>query len=142
VTTNSCKITDLKSNATYKFKVKAYKDAKEGVTLTGENSSAYTAYTKPEVAKIKSATSSSTKKIKVKWNKVNSVTGYQVMWSTTKDFSSNYKSEYVTSASTVSKTVTTAKSNKKYYVRVRSYKTRDGKKIYSSWSDTLSVKTK
>lgn len=129
VKTNTCKITGLKANTSYKFKVRAYKDAKEGITLTGAYSTVYTAYTKPSAPTIKSAVSASKKKITVKWNKVSSVTGYQVMWSTTKNFSSNYKSVYVTKASTVSKVITTAQSKKTYYVRVRSYKTRDGAKI-------------
>jgi hypothetical protein len=142
VTTNSCKISSLSANASYKFKVRAYKTSADGETLSGESSDAYTAYTKPKTPKIKSATSSSTKKIKATWSTVSGVTGYQVMWSTTKNFSSNYKSEYVSGNSTASKTVTTAQSKKQYYVRVRSYKTRNGTKIYSAWSDTLSVKTK
>lgn len=142
VTTNTCKVTGLKANTTYKFKVRAYKDAKEGITLTGAYSAVYTTYTKPTAPTIKSAVSSSKKKITVKWNKVSSVTGYQVMWSTTKNFTSNYKSVNVTKASTVSKVITTAQSKKTYYVRVRAYTTRNGQKIYSPWSKTLSLKTK
>ena len=38
------------------------------------------------------------------------------------------------------KTIKAAK--KKYYVRVRTYKTVNGKKVYSSWSKVKSVKTK
>ena len=32
--------------------------------------------------------------------------------------------------------------NKNYYVRIRTYKTVKGKKIYSNWSSAKSVKTK
>lgn len=142
VKTNSCKVTGLKANTGYKFKVRAYKDAKEGITLTGSYSAVYTTYTKPAVSTIKSAVSNSKKKITVKWGKVTGVTGYQVMWSTTNNFTSNYKSVYVKNASSVSKTITTAQSKKNYYVRVRSYKTRDGKKICSPWSKTIKVKVK
>ena len=39
-----------------------------------------------------------------------------------------------------SKTIKAAK--KKYYVRVRTYKIVNGKKVYSSWSKVKSVKTK
>ena len=38
------------------------------------------------------------------------------------------------------KTIKAAK--KKYYVRVRTYKTVNGKKVYSSWSKVKNVKTK
>lgn len=34
------------------------------------------------------------------------------------------------------------KAKKKYYVRIRTYKTENGKKVYSSWSKVKSVKTK
>ena len=34
------------------------------------------------------------------------------------------------------------KKNKKYYVRVRAYKNKNKKRIYSSYSKVLSVKTK
>ena len=34
------------------------------------------------------------------------------------------------------------KAKKKYYVRIRTYKTVNGKKVYSSWSKVKSVKTK
>ena len=34
------------------------------------------------------------------------------------------------------------KAKKKYYVRVRTYKTVKGKKVYSSWSNVKSIKTK
>lgn len=142
VKTNTCKVTGLKTNMGCKFKVRAYKDAKEGITLTGSYSDAYTTYTRPLVSTIKSAVSSSSKKITVKWSKVSGVTGYQIMWSTTKDFSSNYKAVYVTNPSSVSKVITTAQSKKTYYVKVRSYKTRNGAKICSPWSKVLTVKTR
>ena len=34
------------------------------------------------------------------------------------------------------------KKNKKYYVRVRAYKNKNKKRVYSSYSKALSVKTK
>lgn len=137
----SLKITSLKPNTPYGFKVRAIKDAAEGVTLTGEFSSIFKTATKPEAPKIKTASSPSSKKLKVTYSKV-SCSGYQVRWSTTKNFSSNYKSVYVTSPSSLTKTVTTAKSKQTYYVRVRAYRKVNGTKLYSSWSDTFKVVTK
>ena len=43
---------------------------------------------------------------------------------------------------TVKKKLTKLTSGKTYYVRVRTYKTVDGKNIYSAWSDVESVKVK
>ena len=132
-------IKELKPNSTYKFKVTSHKKSKDAELLNSARSPAFTTYTSPAAPTIKSAASKAYKKITVNWNKVSGATGYQVMWSTTKDFSSNYKSVYVTGAS---KTLSTAQTKKKYYVRVRAYKTRNNKKVYSPWSKTLSAKTK
>ncbi|MEE0553174.1 MAG: hypothetical protein UDF26_03880, partial [Clostridia bacterium] len=44
--------------------------------------------------------------------------------------------------SAVKKTFKVKKAKKKYYVRVRTYKTVKGKKIYSSWSKAKVLKTK
>lgn len=137
----SLKVTSLKPNTPYGFKVRAIKDAAEGETLIGEFSSILKTATKPKEPKIKTAFSPSSKKIKVTYSKV-SCNGYQVRWSTTKDFSSNHKSVYVTSPSSLTKTVTAAQSKKAYYVKVRAYRNVNGTKLYSSWSDTLRVVTK
>ena len=41
-----------------------------------------------------------------------------------------------------SKKVTKLKAKKKYYVRIRTYKTVSGTKYYSEWSKTKTVRTK
>lgn len=132
-------VDSLKPNTGYKFKVSSHKNSKDGELLNSEKSSAFTAYTSPSAPVISSAVSNAVKKITVKFKKSSGATGYQVMWSTTKDFSSNYKSVYITTAST---TLSTAQAKKTYYARVRAYKTRNDKKVYSPWSKTLNVKTK
>ena len=81
------------------------------------------------------------KKITVSWKKVSGVTGYQLQYATKKDFS-NAKKVTVKKAATVKKTVKSLKAKKKYYVRVRAYKTVNGKNYYSKWSAAKSVKTK
>lgn len=140
--TNTLKVTDLSANTGYKFKVRAYKQTPSGTLLSGELSSAYTAYTSPKPTTIKAISAPATKKLKLSWSKVSGVSGYQVMWSTTSDFSSNYKTVNVSGASTTSKTISLAQSKKKYYVKVRTYKIRDDKKIYSSWSAKKSITSK
>ena len=77
-----------------------------------------------------------------KWKKqATQTTGYQLQYSTSSKFSSP-KTVTVSKNSTVSKKITKLKSKKKYYVRVRTYKTVSGKKYYSSWSKALTVTTK
>ena len=138
--TNTCKVTGLASNKKYDFKVRAYQidDSEKTYAPFGAVVSQYTSITNP---KLNSAKSTSKKKIKVSWSKVGGASGYQVMWSTYKNFSKNYKTKSV-KAKYSSKTVTTAQSKKTYYVRVRAYKTISGKKVYSQWSSTKKVKTK
>ena len=46
------------------------------------------------------------------------------------------------SASKTSLKVKKLKTRKKYYVQIRTYKTVDGKKCYSTWSSAKKVKTK
>lgn len=138
--TNTCKVTGLASNSKYNFKVRAYQidDSEKTYAPFGTVVSQYTSIAK---SNLNSAKSTSKKKIKASWSKVGGASGYQVMWSTYKNFSKNYKTKSVTSKY-LSKTVTAAQSKKTYYVRVRAYKTINGKKVYSQWSNTKKVKTK
>ena len=73
----------------------------------------------------------------VKWKKKTNIAGYQIQYSTNSKFKKGNKSIKIKSAKTVSKKITKLKSNKKYYVRIRTYK---GKK-YSKWSKVKSIKT-
>lgn len=81
------------------------------------------------------------KSIKVKWAKKDKqITGYIVMCSTTKDFSSNVKKVKVKKGTT-KYTFKNLKSKKKYYVRVRTYKKAMGITYYSDWSNVMTIKT-
>ena len=78
------------------------------------------------------------------WKKqTNSTTGYQLQYSTSKKFTGNTTvTKTIGKASTTKLTVSKLKAKKKYYVRIRTYKTVNGQKYYSSWSITKSVSTK
>ncbi|MCC8072510.1 MAG: CAP domain-containing protein [Clostridiales bacterium] len=96
---------------------------------------------KPRATSISNITAKS-KGFTVKWSKKTAqTTGYQIQYSTNKNYSSA-KTVTISKNSTGSKTISSLKSKKKYYVRVRTYKTVDGKKYYSSWSKTKTVTTK
>ncbi|MCD7887564.1 MAG: fibronectin type III domain-containing protein, partial [Clostridiales bacterium] len=90
----------------------------------------------PSISSLKNV---KTKKMTVKWSKNSKATGYQIQYSTSSSFS-NYKTVTVTSYKTVSKTISKLTKKKKYYVRVRAYKTVSGTKYYSAWSGNKSVK--
>ena len=87
------------------------------------------------------------KGFKVTWKKQKTqTTGYQVQYSTDKNFKKNNETVTISKNSTTSKSVGKLKAKKKYYVRVRTYKTVKfgGKsvKLYSGWSKAKSVTTK
>ena len=86
------------------------------------------------------------KGFKLSWKKQKTqTTGYQIQYSKSSKFK-KAKTVNVSKNKTTSKSVKKLSSKKKYYVRVRTYKTVkiDGKtkKVYSSWSKTKTVKTK
>ncbi|MCC8073059.1 MAG: fibronectin type III domain-containing protein, partial [Clostridiales bacterium] len=77
---------------------------------------------KPRATTISKITAKS-KGFTVKWSrKTAQTTGYQIQYSTSKDFS-NAKTVTISKNSTGSKTISKLKAKKKYYVRVRTYKT-------------------
>ena len=99
-----------------------------------------------EVAKPKSVSpkkvKSAKKAVSVEWKKVGGVKGYQIQVATDKKFKKNKKTVTIKKQKTTKTTVKKLKAKKKYYVRVRTYKIVNGKKVYSSWSKVKSVKTK
>lgn len=98
------------------------------------------AASKPESTSISSISSKSTS-ISIKWTKKSGITGYQIQYATNKDFESA-KTIKITKSSTTSKTIKDLKSKKRYYIRIRTYKTEDSKKHYSSWSKSKNITTK
>ena len=69
------------------------------------------------------------------------VTGYQIQYATNKKFS-KAKTTTVKSYKTTKVTLKKLSAKKTYYVRVRTYKTVNGKKYYSGWSTVKHKKTK
>ena len=116
------------------------------ITITAGNSN-YNTVTKaititvPSKTALSKVTSPSVGKMKVTWKKNTKVTGYQIQYSLNSNFASP-KTTTITKNSTVSKTIGSLKKGKKYYVRIRSYKTVSGKKYYSAWSSKKTVTIK
>ena len=96
---------------------------------------------KPKSASIKKVKAAK-KAVSVQWKKVGGVKGYQVQVATDKKFKKNKKTVTIKKQKTTKTTVKKLKAKKKYYVRMRTYKTVNGKKVYSAWSKVKSVKTK
>ena len=96
---------------------------------------------KPKSTSIKKAKGSK-KAVALEWKKVSGVNGYEIQVATDKKFKKNKKTVTIKKQKTTKTTVKKLKAKKKYYVRVRTYKIVNGKKVYSSWSKVKSVKTK
>lgn len=75
--------------------------------------------------------------IKVAYKKVSNVSGYQIAYR--KKGSSKWI--YKTTSST-SKTLKSLKKKSRYQIKVRTYKTVNGTKYYSTWSSTATISTK
>ena len=91
-----------------------------------------------KASKVTKATNVKGKKAKITVKKAASVTGYQIQYGTKK----NFKGAKAVKTKATTKTLTKLTKNKKYYVRVRTYKVVSGKTYYSSWSGAKTVTIK
>ena len=121
---------------------------KATITVTAATTKTYKATTKqvtvtvnPAKVKLTSVKNDKGKKLKAYWKKNTKVTGYQVQYSTSSKFKSA-KTVTVKGCKNTSTTITKLTKNKKYYVRVRTYKTVSKTNYYSGWSSAKSVTIK
>lgn len=114
-------------------------------SVTSKGNTSTSTATLQSASKPKKPTIKSLKKGKksfiLQWKKLKDVKGYQVQYSTSKKFK-KAKKVNIKKSSTTKLTVKKLRKKQKYYVRMRSYKVVNGKKVYSSWSKTKTVKTK
>ena len=144
----STKLASSQYTVTYKNNKNVGK-ASATVTLKGNYSGSKTVTFKinPKGTSIKSLTKAS-KAVTVKWTKqatkmsASRITGYQIQLATDSKFTKNKKMVSVSGYSKVSKKATGLKGGKKYYVKIRTYKTVGGTKYYSPWSKVKTVTTK
>lgn len=147
VTVKDSKGKVLKKGTDYTVKYKSNKSvgtAKAVITFKGNYEGSYTKTFKinPKGTSL-SSVSAKSKGFTVNWKKqTTQTTGYQIQYATDKNFTKNKKTVTVSKNKTTSKTVSKLKGKKKYYVRVRTYKTVDKKKYYSGWSKAKTVTTK
>lgn len=79
--------------------------------------------------------------VTVKWKKKSKIMGYQIQYSTDSKFKKNKKSIKIKKQKTTSKKISNLKESKKYYFRIRTYKSSNKKTRYSKWSKVKSIKT-
>lgn len=119
---------------------------KATITVTAKSSSKYNSATKKVTVTVKPKQVTNLKLTKAKksftakWSKATGASGYQVAYTTDKNFKKNIKTTTTTS---LKKTVKSLTAKKTYYVKVRAYKkASDGTKVYGSYSAKKSIKTK
>ena len=136
--TTTYTVKSLKASTTYKYRIRAYKTIGKATQY-----SAYTATlsvnTNPSNMSGFKAKSIAKTSVTLQWNKNTSATGYEIQKWNGKKWVSAAK---VTKNSTVTSTVKSLKANTSYKFRIRAYKTIGKTTQYSSWSSTLTVKTK
>lgn len=149
VTVKDSKGKELKVNADYKVKLPSgrknvgtyeVKITFKGSKYSGSKTLSYTI--NPKSTKL-SKVSAKKKGFEAKWKKQSTQTkGYQIQYSTDSKFKSGNKTVTVNKNSTTKKTISKLKAKKKYYVRIRTYKTVGKQKYYSDWSKGVKVTTK
>ena len=117
---------------------------KLGGNYTGRMTAAFTI--RPKKTVLKRVTPKS-RGMQVTWKKILSKTdGYQIQYSTEKSFKAPAAKLTTAKKYAVGKKISKLKGKKKYYVRVRTYRSvrvnGKVKKLYSDWSDVKTVRTK
>lgn len=125
--------TDTKTEATKTITINVSKKDEVKATVKPE---------KPKKATISKVTSKKKAQVSVKWKKDTKATGYQVVYSANKAFTKNVTTVSVRKNAKTTMTIKKLDSKKKVYVKVRSYKVVDGKRVYGDYSTVKSVKVK
>ncbi|BCN30619.1 metallophosphoesterase [Anaeromicropila herbilytica] len=95
---------------------------------------------KPQKAILSDITMRNEETIHIAWNKDNNVSGYEITYATNNDFSKGKKTIDVKESKTASKSISNLTKGKTYFVKIRSYKIVDGKKLYGKYSDVKKIK--
>ena len=125
-----------KSGTKYSYKVYVYKTANGKVYNSSASTEKVTYYMAAPAWK--SLKNSSARAITVKYGNTSGATGYQIQYATAKTFR-GAKTLNIAGAKNVSKTVKRLAKNKRYYVRVRSYRKSGKVTYYSAWSTAKNV---
>lgn len=130
--------TGLATGTKYSYKIKSYADGNNGIQTSGYSAvkAATPTLTKPTIK-----LTAGSKKITVKWNRITGATGYKVYRATSK--TGKYTCvKTVKSGKTVSFVNKSLKKGKRYYYKVRAYRSVNGKLKYSSYSTVKYTRAK
>ena len=135
--TTTYTVKSLKASSTYKYRIRAYKTIGKATQYSGYKE--LSVNTNPSNMSGFKAKSTAKTSVTLQWKKNTSATGYEIQKWNGKKWVSAAK---VTKNSTVTSTVKNLKKNTSYKFRIRAYKTIGKATQYSSWSGTLTVRTK
>ena len=131
-----------------KATIKAKFIGKATITIIAPEKTNHTTTTKkititvnPTKSVLSKVSNSASKKMTVVWRKNAVGSGYQIQYSTSSKFTSA-RTVSVTKNTIVSKTIGNLVKGKKYYVRIRTYKTIGNVKYYSGWGAVKTVTIK
>lgn len=137
---NTAAVRNLKVGKTYYFKVRAYKNinGQKEYTPFSEVMATSTKLTKSRITSVKSSKKG---QVTLKWKKDKKASGYRIFvkkagvtkFKLVKEITDNQKKSYTIKGLKPGKTIT---------VRIRSYKTVNGEKVYSSFSKKIKVRVK
>ena len=80
------------------------------------------------------------KDIQVKWTRIPGASGYQICLGTNQKMTKGKKLHTVKKGSAVSARLAVPSKNRRYYVKVRPYRSVSGKKVYGCYSAVKSIK--
>ena len=128
----------LKASTTYKYRIRAYKTIGKATQYSAYSATLSVRTNPSNMSGFKAKRTAKTS-VTLQWRKNTSATGYEIQKWNGKKWVSAAK---VTKNSTVTSTVKNLKKNTSYRFRIRAYKTIGKATQYSSWSGTLTVRTK
>ena len=125
-----------KSGTKYAYKIYVYKLVNGKVYNSAASAVKLTYYMAAPAWK--SLTNPSARAMTVKYGQASGATGYQIQYATSNTFK-GAKTANIAGAKNVTKTVKGLAKDKRYYVRVRSYRKSGRVTYYSAWSTTKNV---
>ncbi len=136
---DKCSFVDktAKKGGTYYYKITALNSLGQSTVFSNVKSVKTMSFSSYPTIKL----SALKKGLKVTFSKkVTNASGYQISYSVYRNMKS---AKYVNvKSSSKYKNITKLKARKKYYVRVRAYRTINGKKVYGNWSSKKAITTK
>ena len=136
-TANTYTDTNLTAATQYRYRVRAFVTV-NNVKTYGKYSAKYITCTKP--AAVTLTVKAGSKRAILSWKKITGATGYRIYMST--DGSKYTKIKTITKNTIVSFTKTGLTKGKKYYFKVRAYKTTNSVKVFGKYSSVKSVTSK